>query len=33
MVEGDDGYSEYYIDEERFFEDMLTVYYTVIGTY
>ena len=33
MVEGDDGYSEYYVDETAFYELVLSVYYDVIGTY
>ena len=33
MVEGDDGYAEYIIDKTKFFEELLSVYYTVIGTY
>ncbi len=32
-VEGDDGYAEYIIDKTPFFEELLSVYYTVIGTY
>ena len=33
MVEGDDGYAEYLIDQTKFFEELLSVYYNVIGTY
>mgnify|MGYP003318734140 CR=1 FL=1 len=33
MVSGDDGYSEYHIDEKKFYETILSVYYNVIGTY
>ncbi len=33
MVTGDDGYSEYYINEKEFYETILSVYYNVIGTY
>lgn len=33
MIEGDDGYSEYYVDETAFYELVLSVYYDVIGTY
>lgn len=33
MVEGDDGYAEYIIDKTKFFEELLSVYYNVIGTY
>lgn len=33
MVSGEDGYSEYYIDEKAFYETILSVYYNVIGTY
>lgn len=33
VVEGDDGYAEYIIDKSQFFEELLSVYYTVIGTY
>lgn len=33
MVEGDDGYAEYIIDQTKFFEELLSVYYNVIGTY
>ncbi len=29
----EDGFSEYYIDREKFFEVILSVYYDVIGTY
>lgn len=33
MISGEDGYSEYYIDETEFYETILSVYYNVIGTY
>ena len=33
VVEGDDGYAEFILDETKFFEEMLAVYYNVIGTY
>lgn len=33
MTSGDDGYSEYYINEKKFYETILSVYYNVIGTY
>lgn len=33
MVEGDDGYAEYYVDKTAFYELVLSVYYDVIGTY
>ncbi len=33
MISGEDGYSEYYIDEKGFYEAILSVYYNVTGTY
>lgn len=33
VIEGDDGYAEFHVDEEEFYELILTVYYDVVGTY
>ena len=33
MISGEDGYSEYYIDETKFYETILSIYYKEIGAY
>ena len=33
VVEGDDGYAEFHIDEKAFYEMILSIYYDVIGEY